>query len=291
MSFADIYEVRDASIDLGGTLSTYPLMWLYGAIDPLLLGYGLFYKRPWIFVIGALGQVLVYSCFGTKASLLSVVFVLGIYSLLKFRKFPFALNFTWSIVVLFAVLCLSLLNSEGEPNALLFGMLFLVFFRSFGLAGLLTGQYHYFIQRNPLTYYSHIKGVSYLIHYPFQYPLGTQVGYYFYFPLVDTTAHFWATDGLAALGLPGIIVASIFCVFVFWLIDSVAQKHDPMFAALAIFYATYSLANLSLFTTLLSGGLALLILLLYLMPSEKELAFSASLVRAETRASRPCPAP
>jgi hypothetical protein len=148
----------------------------------------------------------------------------------------------------------------------LLGLLFLVFFRTFGLAGLLSAQYYYFFDHNPVTYYSHIKGLNLLIHYPFKYPLGTEIGYYYYFPLVDTTAHFWATDGLAALHLPGILIASVVCAFVFWLIDSVGQELDIKFVALTMFYATYSLANLSLFTTLLSGGLGLLILFLYWMP-------------------------
>src|SRR5439155_25815507 len=85
---------------------------------------------------------------------------------------------------------------------------------------------------------------------------------------LDSTAHFWATDGLAALGLPGILLISVFCALLLWAIDSVAEKHDPKLVALLISFAAFNLANISIFTSLLSGGLALLMLLLYLMPKE-----------------------
>lgn len=234
VSFSDIYDLRNAAADLGGGFLNYSLMWLYGAINPFLIAWGLYFKRGPLLAIGASGQLLVYCTLGTKASLLSILFILGIYLLFRAGTAPFALKLTWSIVGLFAVLCLSyaFLGGDGELLSLL---LFLVFFRSFGLAGLLTAQYYNFFQSNPHTFYSHIKAINLIVHYPFHYPLGTEIGYYYYNPLVDTTAHFWATDGIAALGLPGVLLASAICAFVFWLIDSAAQRHDAKFAALAIF--------------------------------------------------------
>jgi hypothetical protein len=115
-----------------------------------------------------------------------------------------------------------------------------------------------------------LKVANWLVHYPYHYPLGTEIGYYFYGTLVDTTAHFWATDGLAALGLPGILLVSALCAFLFWIVDSATARHDPRLAGLVTFYAIYSLANLSLFTTFLSGGLGLLVLLLHLLPPVAE---------------------
>jgi ABC-type uncharacterized transport system permease subunit len=84
----------------------------------------------------------------------------------------------------------------------------------------------------------------------------------------DPTAHFWAIDGIGALGLPGVLLISAFCGLVFWALDSAAQKHDPRLAALVTCYAAYNIANISIFTSLYSGGLAILVLALYLMPAE-----------------------
>jgi hypothetical protein len=290
VSFSEIYDVRDAASEMStGPLTNYSVMWLYGAINPFLIAWGLFYKRPSFFIAGALGQLLVYSSFGTKASLLSVVFILGLYLLFRIGKAPFALKLTWVIVAFFALLCGAYIFSGEEPGLILFGLLFLVFFRSFGLAGLLTGQYLNFFQHNPFTHYSHLKIVDLFVRYPFHYPLGTEIGYYYYNPLVDTTAHFWATDGIAALGLPGILLISIIGAVVFWCIDSFTQHQDPRLAGLATFYATYSLANLSMFTTFLSGGLGLLILLLYFAPLQPRSAFKVRLKPVPSPAPSPRP--
>ncbi len=267
VSFADIYDVRENSQDTGGAVLNYALMWSYGAIYPFLIAWGLYYGKKLFFLLGSLGQVLVYSCFGTKASLLSIVFIAGLYCLFRLGRRPFPLKLVWAIAGVFFVLCLIYTVEEESPDLVTLTLMFLVMFRSFGLSGLLSGQYFYFFQHNPHTYFAHLKVVNWFVHYPYRYPLGTEIGFYYYGGArVDTTAHFWATDGLAAFGLPGILFASAVCAFLFWIIDSAASRHDVRLAGLVTFYATYSLANLSLFTTFLSGGLGLLVLFLYVLP-------------------------
>jgi hypothetical protein len=53
---------------------------------------------------------------------------------------------------------------------------------------------------------------------------------------------------------------------VFWMLDSAAQHRDPRLAVLITSYAAFNLANISMFTSLLSGGLGMLMLCLYLLP-------------------------
>lgn len=265
VAFADIYALRDNIHDVGGTVLNYALMWSYGSIYPFLIAWGLYCKKKLPFLFGSLGQVLVYSCFGTKASLLSIVFVSGLAWLLRPGRWPFSLKLVWTIIGIFLVLSAIFIFEGEEPDLVTLLLMFLVMFRSFGLSGLLTGQYYYFFQHNPHTYFAHLKVVNWFVPYPYHYPLGTEIGYYYYGSLVDTTAHFWATDGIAALGLPGVLLASAACAFLFWIIDSAAARHDARLVALVTFYATYSLANLSLFTTFLSGGLGLLVLFLYVL--------------------------
>lgn len=264
VSFADIYDLRNDAQDRGPVLN-YALMWSYGAIYPFLIAWGLYFRRWLLFLLGSLGQVLVYSCFGTKASLLSIVFITGLYGLFRLKRGTFPLKLVWTVAGIFFVLCAIFLSEGEEADVVTLLLMFLVMFRSFGLSGLLTGQYYYFFQHNPHTYFAHLKVVNWFVHYPYHYVLGTEIGYYFYGFQLDTTAHFWATDGLAALGLPGILLASAVCAFLFWIIDSAAARHEARFAGLVTFYATYSLANLSLFTTFLSGGLGLLVLFLYVL--------------------------
>jgi hypothetical protein len=174
--------------------------------------------------------------------------------------------FSMACLALLAGFAVAYLATGKEPGVVLSVALFVVFARTLAMGGLLTAQYYDFFQRNPFTYWSHIKGVNWFVHYPYQYPVGQEVGItYAGTTALDATAHFFATDGIEAAGLPGVLLIAGFCALVFWVLDSAAQKHDPRLAALVTTYAAYNLANISIFTTLLSGGLGFLILLLYFM--------------------------
>src|SRR4029079_15894664 len=130
------------------------------------------------------------------------------------------------------------------------------------------GQYFDFFSNNPETHYSHIKGVNWFVHYPYANTPGIEVGsFYSGDPTLDSTAHFWAADGLAAWGLAGVLLISVLCALVFWLLDSAAQRQNPRLATLVVCYVAFNLSNISIFTSLLSCGLGLLILLLHLMPT------------------------
>jgi O-antigen polymerase len=268
VSFSDVYDLRDAANDVAeGSNVNYAFMLLTGAVNPFLMGCGLYYRRKWFFVAGALGQLLVYSVGGTKGSILSVAFILGFSVLLKTRTSSFGLKMAFVPLALLGGMCLSYAWTHYDPGPVQSIVLFVVLMRVLSINGLLTAQYYDFFQTNPLTYFSHIKGMNWFVHYPYQYPIGQEIGLATSGTTsLDATAHFWATDGIGGLGLPGILLVSVLCALVFWALDSLTRRHDPRLIALVTTYAAYNLANISIFTTLLSGGLALLITTLYLMP-------------------------
>lgn len=271
VSFQDIYDVRNAANDVAeGSRVNYAFMLLTGAINPFLMGYGLFCKKAQLFLAGAAGQLLVYAIGGTKGSILSIFFIGAFALLFKSGRTAFASKMVFSALSLLGLACLSYVGSGYDPGPLLTIALFVVLMRTLSTGGLLTAQYFDFFQHNPLTHFSHVKGVNWILTYPYQYPLGEEIGLaYAGTTDLDASAHFWATDGLGGLGLPGILLMSIVCALVFWVLDSASQRHDPRLAALVCAYAAYNIANISLFTSLLSGGLALLMVLLYLMPPQR----------------------
>jgi hypothetical protein len=271
VSLADVYDLRDAASDMAeGTQVNYAFMLMTGAIGPFLMAYGLFCKKWWCFAAGACGQLLIYSIGGTKGSILSILFVPGMYLLLKLRRLPFGMKFLISVLAVLGLTSLSYIAVGGEPGVLHAMVLFVILLRTLSINGLATAQYYDFFTRNPLTYYSHLHVVNWFVRYPYKYPIGMELGLrYAGTTGLDATGHFWAMDGLAALGLPGILVISVCCACVFWLLDSVASRHTPELAALIITYAAYNFANIGMFTSLLSGGLFLLMLALYCLPVPK----------------------
>jgi hypothetical protein len=269
VSFLDAYDQRDAANDVAqGWLVNFAFMLLTGAINPLLMACGLFGRRKWLFLAGALGQLLIYSVGATKGSVLSIVFFAGFYLLMRVGRAPFGLKITFATLALVGGLCLSYVYTDYQPGPLLVLALFVVLMRTFSGNGLMTAWYYDFFRTNPHTWYSHIRGVSWLVHYPYQRTVALEIGLSYMLNDSDPTAHFWAIDGIGGLGLPGILLISAFCALVFWVLDSAASRHDPRFAALITCYAAYNIANISIFTSLFSGGLAFLILALYLLPPE-----------------------
>ena len=158
VSFDEIYDLRDNAQDMGGSFLNYALMWSYGAVYPFLIGWGLYHRKWLLFLTGCLGQVLVYSCFGTKASLLSIIFIAGIYLLFRRGRGPFALKLVWGVAAILLVLVVVFLAEGEEPDLATQMLMFLVMFRSFGLSGLLTGQYYNFFRHNPHTLFSPPQG-------------------------------------------------------------------------------------------------------------------------------------
>jgi hypothetical protein len=272
LSFNDIYDLRDIQNDISeGTLLNYAFMLLTGAFNPFLMGCGLFFRRKWLFLAGVLGQLLVYSVGGTKGSILSIAFISGFYVLFRIGRQPFALKLVFGTLTLVGGLCMSyvLAGYDPVPLQLHWVALFVVLMRTFSSNGLMTAWYYNFFQSNPHTFYSHVRGVNWFVHFPYERTAALEIGsVYMGGNDADPTAHFWAIDGIGALGLPGVLLISAFCALVFWALDSAAQRHDPRLAALVTCYAAYNIANISIFTSLYSGGLAILILALYLMPAE-----------------------
>jgi O-antigen polymerase len=279
VSFGEVYDLRDAANDVAeGSLVNYALMLLTGAINPFLMGYGLYFKRRWLFVAGAIGQVLIYSILGTKGSVLSIVFVPGIHLLLKFKKISFGLVLGLASLVILAGASFSgRFISSGDASFFSGIIQFVVLMRTLSMNGLLTAQYYDFFQRNPATYFSHIHVVNWFVPYPYHNTVGQEIGLaYAGTTDLNATANFWATDGIAALGLAGILFISVFCALVFWVLDSASQRHPVHLTALLTAYAAYNIANISIFTSLFSGGLALLILLIYLLPKTLRITTASS---------------
>ena len=268
VTFGEIYEqLRFSGQEIAaGTGVSYAVMWLSGALVPFLMTWAISRRKYLWVLLGAATQMMLYSTAGLKSILLSVAMIPLIYAMVSWRRIPFGLQVTGLTVFGFIILNgANLMQGDLSPAHLMLSAL--VFMRTFGISGLSTAQYHDFFLDHPQTYYSHINGISLLVDYPYERALGREVGYFYSGNLdLNSNAHLWCTDGLAAWGIPGIIVISVLCAMTFWLLDSVAQDQPINFSATAVTFAALNLSNASLFTSLLSGGLILIFLMLFLMP-------------------------
>ena len=88
----------------------------------------------------------------------------------------------------------------------------------------------------------------------------------------NANANFWATDGVAAQGIIGIVIITVIMfLFLLW-INSLFKNRQSIFYILVFTGEIFSLLNVSFFTTLLSSGLLFLVFILKFFDFDKELS-------------------
>ena len=280
VGFNEVYDLRSASEEVAaGSAVGYGMMLLSSVINPLYMSYGLLTKRKGLLAFGFLNQVLLYSVGGSKAVVLSVVMLVGLYVLMGRTGRDFGIKLVGAIAAVLVLLCFAATRKDLNP-VFSFAMS-LLFMRTFANGGYTTGAYSNFFHAHPLTYLSNVHGLGAFIHYPYHSALGLELGFYeMGISDLDLNAHFWASDGIAGFGPFGIVLISALCALVFWVLDCSTARHNVVFASLMIAFITLNLTNVSLFTTLVSGGLGLLILLFLAMPQEGATASTLSQTNA-----------
>jgi hypothetical protein len=133
--------------------------------------------------------------------------------------------------------------------------------RTLSIGGLLNVMYFNFFSSHPYTYFSHVNIINFFTGiYPYgNKGLGQVVGSYFLSDDLNANANFWATDGIASLGVVGILLISILVYYFLVLINGVSKGLNIVFVSLVFIPLIGSLLNTSFFSTLLTGGGFLLI--------------------------------
>ena len=261
-SLAGLYAQRFLTSDIqAGTFSGYAIGMLYGALNPFLIVHGLYRKRFWSVLLGSLGQIFVYSIIAYKSVLLSIPLMITIYYVVLRIERPrklvaVGLFMLFAITIPLVVHVMHWLPGYHFYDEQLQNLLYL---RTFGMTGTLTGVYADFFTQNPITWFSHINIVRLVYPYPYQLPLGVEVGIFLTGGRDDIDANFFATDGIAALGLFGPIVAGLIMAIILRFIDCLIDKRHLGAFSVASTMALMGLADTSIFTTILTGGLGTLV--------------------------------
>ncbi|MFA6920222.1 MAG: hypothetical protein WC216_00120 [Gallionella sp.] len=269
--FKGIYDVRRTSSELvassGGAFAGYAQTWLSGFILPFLFSVGVFRKRWGFVVTAAAGYLYLLGVGGSKSTMLAIVYLSAIYFLVRSG----GKNAGVKIAICFAGLLLfpAVLTLTGSAGgAIDTWYVAIIHSRIFNIPALSIGQYYSFFENHPLTYGSHISGVNQFLTYPYDMDIPRTIGKYFYHAELTANVNMWAQDGIASFGLIGIPVVSVIAAVLFWSFDSIASRHDSRFVTVALGNIALSFANISLFTTIISGGLFLLIVALYFYRKE-----------------------
>ncbi len=256
-----MYQFRAENSEEAGTgsLLVYIKGWLFGGLYPFLL-VNYLSERKWIkttFIIAAYFVLFMIDMqkltFFMPFALIILYFVI--------RKEKDAISNKLHALLMYFLSIASILIVCLKDEVLQLALGFIVILRTSAVAGWLSQYYLRFfcVNDNPFTYYSHINLVNVITNgYPFSQPLGMAVAY----GNQNANANFLLTDGLAAGGILGILIIGIFFYLLMHLINSISYRYK-ISDLLIVFLPTLSyILNTSIFTTLLSNGLLVLLLIL-----------------------------
>lgn len=269
VNLTEIYEVRSAMKEMalasGSRLVFYAQTWMAGFFLPFCFAVGAFSKRWRIIAFVALGYLVLFGVGGSKTTLFSLLYITFVFLWLTRTKQYVTSAFIWGLSLLLAV---PVLFGVVLPPIITTWYVAIVHVRTFAIPSLLIAQYYEFFQNNPLTYMSHVKGVNLFIDYPYDEPYSMIIGDYFYHRIINSNAGLWAGDGLAGFGPSGIIIMSVVCAIVFYLLDCLSRQYDARFVAVGITFVATSFMNAPLSIALLSGGLGFTMITLLVLPNK-----------------------
>lgn len=264
VSFSDVYDLREDNTEFakGFALAGYFQMWCQGIFSPLLITIGCSRKDRKLVLLGFLMSLLIYTATGLKSSIITPFIVLGFYYLMKQYMTDSIKLFFPLFVLVIGLLYYSSHFFEGSVAHIAYSVIFM---RSIGISAQFAPCYISVFDTHPYTYYSHISIVRKLFGgYPFSDPsLGNAVWEaYTGENDMNANANFWLTDGVAAFGILGVVLITILFYVLLLYLNKISNAHNQsiifaMFIPIIIIFT-----NASLFTTLLSGGLIIAMIIL-----------------------------
>lgn len=254
---ADMYAYREQNSEvesLGGI--AYVQGWLFGAFYPFLLVSYLKMKRRKMALLPLIGYFLLFAVDMQKMTFLMPFALIFMYYIISLNEEKIC-NYLHSFMMV-CILLLSLVLYIFQDDEIVFAIAAIVLLRTVCVAGWLTQFYIHFFNENPYTYYSHINIVNYITEsYPYTEPLGKVVAY----GSQNANANFFLTDGVAACGLVGIVMIGLFFATILMFINSISARYKKSDMFIMFMPTIAYFLNASIFTTLLSSGLFILIIL------------------------------
>jgi hypothetical protein len=265
----EIYSLRESAADSieasGSNFLKYAFPWVNGLLLPMIFARAVQRSNYLMIAVVVICYGFLFGIWGSKTSVFGplILIAASIWTSSGASRMPVLMI----AALILALIVPALLPFEtGLGNLIKLGWVAVVNMRTFAIPGIAIVQYYGFFSAHAWTLGSQITGLSWILHYPYDYNLPQTLGYYYYGTLVTANANFWAQDGLASLGLVGLELTSFMAALVFWILDSATRGMSMKFLVPALVGILVAFSNVSLFTTLLTGGLGFFILACMFMP-------------------------
>jgi hypothetical protein len=264
-SFSDVYSVRAVFSDQAPGALGYLVDWQAAVINPLLIAWGLYYRRWLLVFAGVLGELFIYSVTGFKSVLFTVLAVAAFLLAVRQenpRKAPAAgtrTAFAFAALAGVAVVADMWRGGYAWTSLLIERMSLTV--------GTNTGYYYQYFATAPKTHLAYGTTGWLLGETPVT-PPPTQIAAAAYHgSVLDPNANLWA-DAYANFGVAGVIAFTALLAAFLWYYDRCARNASQAIATVLIAASSLSLANGALLTCLLTHGMLLALLLAAWLPPD-----------------------
>lgn len=247
----DVYDVR-SNVVYGGNLMGYLRPWVTKVIIPFIIAITFYKKSYLIATLFYCLQILIFLYTGHKSYLFSPILIISLMHFVK--KKNIFINF---LVAVFMVVLLSLILSITNINSL-FASLFIR--RTFFITAQNYFYYYDFFSRNDFVKLSH-SILDNIFTYPYLMPPPNIIGQVYYHNAESWVNTGYLSDAFMNFGFWGMLLFSVLLGLLLLLIDSIKTALPLKIAAL--FIPMFSLRSSALFTSLLTGGILLGIIILY----------------------------
>ncbi len=260
-------EVPGARLDFredlagAGRLAGYAVWWTGGVVAPLLVAYGLWVRRPWFAMGGFFILALVYASAAFRSMLFIALLVIVLLALIvRVRR-----DFGATIAILTSLLIVA---CSAVAAAGLFTPISLLVRRLLVVPGQVMAYYYDAFSTGPVYALSH-SILGSLMPRPYELTPPRLIGErYFHDAQVNANGNVWA-DGMANFGLVGIVGASVALGLFLIAMDTVSRGKPALLTVTLGGIGMWSLINSGLLTSLLTHGLVLMLLLIWLMPAAR----------------------
>lgn len=259
LDFSNVYKIRSENV------MEFPLNYflpcLFSVVIPIIVVYSLEYRKYWLLFLAGIITLYFYLTYAHKAWLFSYFMIVIVYAFIKRRLFIFGVS--WGMPMMVFGLLLGLFFSEKflVPCSLFIRrVLFLP-------ADIKFEYYSFFLTKDKLHFSEGVIGKIFGLDSPYDRPITYIIGDYIDKGSSCNTGYL--ADGYANLGVIGVFLVGVLLLVLLKAFDAVSQGNMFYNNFAIMVYPLFGLNDGALLTKILTGGLGIALVLLYLQHQGK----------------------
>lgn len=249
-----LYDLRAENNASSFPLNDYLVTWMNHIFIPILMVCYLQQHNYFKLIIAFVGMIAIFMIDMQKISFLIPFAIIIFYYL--YKAYPIAYKTYFHVALTLTCSLLPLLLMPFISNPKVFTISAILINRTLCVEGRQLATYMNFfeITNHPYTYYTHINIINKLTG---AYPYAESIGRTVSFGEANSNATFFLMDGMAGAGICGCILVTLIFIILKSYFNTIGDYYDKSLCIIILFFSISSLMNVSLFTSLLTGGFLL----------------------------------